>query len=142
MLRKNTFQSYQGPYILLYYYSILGVPCLGFPLQSLYFTPSASTRDKENTLCFAQVQRSLHSLCQWSKVVGQVAEVLTWLLALLLLDCLHEASVPPFVVHEPYLHRACALATAEEVRISREGTVVACVRQLWFAGQRGISSVF
>ena len=33
-------------------------------------------------------------------------------------------------------------STIASILIIREGTVVACVRQLWFAGQRGISSVF
>ena len=28
--------TYQGPYILLFSYYSLGVPCLGFPLKSLY----------------------------------------------------------------------------------------------------------
>ena len=31
--------TYQGPYSLFYSYYILGIPCLGFPLKSLYQAP-------------------------------------------------------------------------------------------------------
>ena len=31
------YSSYQGRYILLHSYYILGVPCLGFPIKSFYW---------------------------------------------------------------------------------------------------------